>query len=211
MPGDDGREPAQIYGSNQVELAWTVIPMLIVVVLFLATARVIHAVEDARFPPDTTEITAVGHQFWWEFQYPQQGFVTANELHVPVSDAETSDADAHHAAVGRHRPQLLGPATGRQDRPDSQPHATRCGSSRTRPGSTSGSARSIAERSTPRCCCGWSCSRPKTSTAGSQAATKAGTEFGQRGQGPPGFRDHGLRELPHHCGHERAMGSLVPT
>src|SRR6516162_7901945 len=62
-----------------------VIPVLIVVVLFLA--RVIHAVEDARFPPGTTEVTAVGHQFWWEFQYPQLGFITANELHVPVSDA----------------------------------------------------------------------------------------------------------------------------
>ena len=34
---DDGREPPQIYGSNQVELAWTVIPVLIVVVLFMAT------------------------------------------------------------------------------------------------------------------------------------------------------------------------------
>ncbi len=85
--GDDGREPAQIYGSNQVELAWTVIPVLIVVVLFLATARVIHAVEDAQFPPGTTEVTAIGHQFWWEFQYPQLGFIAANELHVPVSDA----------------------------------------------------------------------------------------------------------------------------
>src|SRR5262247_1478373 len=83
---DDGREPPQIYGSNQVELAWTVIPVLIVVVLFLTTARVIHEVEDARFPPDAVEVVAVGHQFWWEFQYPQHGFVTANELHVPVSD-----------------------------------------------------------------------------------------------------------------------------
>ena len=83
---DDNREPAQIYGSNQVELAWTVIPILIVVVLFLAAARVIHAVQDAQFPPDTTEITAIGHQFWWEFRYSQHGFVTANELHVPVSD-----------------------------------------------------------------------------------------------------------------------------
>jgi cytochrome c oxidase subunit II len=87
-PSDDGREPPQIYGSNQMELAWTVIPILIVVVLFLATARVIHAVEDARFPPGTTEITAVGHQFWWEFQYPEQGFITANEVHIPVSDAK---------------------------------------------------------------------------------------------------------------------------
>ena len=85
---DDGREPPQIYGSNQVELAWTVIPVLIVVVLFLASARVIHAVEDAIMPPAATEVTAVGHQFWWEFRYPQEGFVTANELHVPVSDRQ---------------------------------------------------------------------------------------------------------------------------
>ena len=44
---DDRTEPAQIYGSNQVELAWTVIPVLIVVALFLATARVIASVQDA--------------------------------------------------------------------------------------------------------------------------------------------------------------------
>lgn len=81
---DDGCEPPQIYGSNQMELAWTVIPVVIVVVLFLATARVIHAVEDAKLPPNTLEVTAIGHQFWWEFRYPQQGFTTANELHVPV-------------------------------------------------------------------------------------------------------------------------------
>ena len=83
---DDGSEPPQIYGSNQVELAWTVIPILIVVVLFLASARVIHAVEDAQFPADAIEVTAIGHQFWWEFRYPGYGFVTANELHVPLSD-----------------------------------------------------------------------------------------------------------------------------
>jgi len=84
-PTDDDCEPPQIYGSNQVELAWTVIPILIVVVLFLASARVIHAVEDAEFPADHIEVTAVGHQFWWEFRYPEYGFITANELHVPVS------------------------------------------------------------------------------------------------------------------------------
>jgi len=84
-PTDDDSEPPQIYGANQVELAWTVIPILIVVVLFLASARVIHAVEDAQFPPDAVEVTAIGHQFWWEFRYPGYGFVTANELHVPVS------------------------------------------------------------------------------------------------------------------------------
>jgi cytochrome c oxidase subunit 2 len=44
------REPAQVYGSTQIELAWTIIPILIVVVLFLATARVIHAIQDAPKP-----------------------------------------------------------------------------------------------------------------------------------------------------------------
>src|ERR1700690_986899 len=83
---DAGREPAQVYGSTQIELAWTIIPVLIVVVLFLATARTIHAVQDAPEPPTALEITAVGHQYWWEFRYPKLGIVTANELHIPVSD-----------------------------------------------------------------------------------------------------------------------------
>jgi cytochrome c oxidase subunit 2 len=83
---DPDREPAQVYGSTQIELAWTIIPILIVVVLFLATARVIHAIQDAPRPAEAVEVTAIGHQFWWEFRYPGLGIVTANELHVPVSD-----------------------------------------------------------------------------------------------------------------------------
>jgi cytochrome c oxidase subunit II len=86
-PGDADREPTQVYGSTQIELAWTVIPVLIVVVLFLATARVIHSIQDAPKPPSALEVTAIGHQFWWEFRYPRLGVVTANELHIPVSDA----------------------------------------------------------------------------------------------------------------------------
>jgi len=86
--GDAGREPAQVYGSTQIELAWTIIPILIVVVLFLATARVIHAIQDASEPPSAIEVTAIGHQYWWEFRYPKLGIVTANEMHIPVSDPE---------------------------------------------------------------------------------------------------------------------------
>jgi cytochrome c oxidase subunit II len=83
---DDGREPPQVYGSNQVELAWTVIPILIVVALFMATARVIASIQRAEQPPNAVEVIAIGHQFWWEYRYPALHVVTANELHVPVSD-----------------------------------------------------------------------------------------------------------------------------
>jgi len=88
--GDDAREPPQVYGSNQVELAWTVIPTLIVLVLFLATARVIHSIQDAPKPAGAIEVIAIGHQFWWEFRYPALGVVTVNELHVPVSNPANS-------------------------------------------------------------------------------------------------------------------------
>src|ERR1700723_3601596 len=96
----DHSEPPQVYGSNQVELAWTVIPVLIVLILFLATARVIQSVQDAPEPSTAMRVTAVGHQFWWEFRYPKLGIVTANELHVPVSTAtylHLLSADVDHS------------------------------------------------------------------------------------------------------------------
>jgi cytochrome c oxidase subunit 2 len=85
-PGGESREPPQVYGSNQIELAWTVVPVLIVVVLFLATARYIFGLEGFAPAPNALQVTVVGSQWWWEIRYPDLGIVTANELHVPVSD-----------------------------------------------------------------------------------------------------------------------------
>lgn len=102
---DPDREPAQIYGSNQIELSWTVVPALIIVVLFLATARIIFSTEYARRPAGALDVIVIGHRFWWEFRYPKLGIVTANELHIPVSDPrnptptylEMSSADTDHS------------------------------------------------------------------------------------------------------------------
>ena len=83
---DDQSEPPQIYGSSQVELAWIVVPILIVVGLFLATAHVIASIQNVTPPQGSTEVVVVGHQYWWEYRYPDLKIVTANELHVPLSD-----------------------------------------------------------------------------------------------------------------------------
>ncbi|HEU0039663.1 MAG TPA: cytochrome c oxidase subunit II transmembrane domain-containing protein, partial [Verrucomicrobiae bacterium] len=72
-PGDEGKEPPQIYGSNQLEMAWTVIPILIVVVLALVTARTIIDVQAAKLPDDALKVRVVGHQWWWEVHYPDHG------------------------------------------------------------------------------------------------------------------------------------------
>jgi cytochrome c oxidase subunit II len=100
-PNDDS-EPPQIYGSTQIELAWTVIPVLIVTVLFLTTARILFAIQDQKMPPSALDVDVVGHQFWWEFRYAKQGFTAANELHVPVSsqqDPETTSLNLLSADV----------------------------------------------------------------------------------------------------------------
>lgn len=103
--GDDGREPPQVYGSNPIEFAWTTVPVLIVLVLILVTARTTYMVQDAPRPPGTLSVRVIGHQWWWEFRYPSLGIVTANELHVPLSDQaeptptflELESADVAHS------------------------------------------------------------------------------------------------------------------
>ena len=83
--GDEATEPPQIYGSNQIELAWTVLPIIIVFVLILVTSRGIAEIQDRKPPAGAVNATVIGHQWWWEIRYPDLGIVTANELHVPAS------------------------------------------------------------------------------------------------------------------------------
>jgi len=83
-PGDVG-EPPQVYGSDRLEMAWTVLPVLIVVLLALVTVRTIYDVQGAVPPPDALEVRLIGHQWWWEVRYPGLNVVTANEIHVPVA------------------------------------------------------------------------------------------------------------------------------
>lgn len=147
---DDGREPPQVYGSTQIETAWTIIPILIVVVLYLATARVIHALQDAPEPLNALEVVAIGHQYWWEFRYPKLGIVTANELHIPVSDPshptptflQLLSADTDHSFWV---PELAG-------KTDLIPnHPTACGWTRNTREYFSANVPSIAVCSTRRC------------------------------------------------------------
>lgn len=83
--GDEASEPPQVYGSNQIELAWTVLPILVVFVLILVTSRTIADIQNRKSPAGAVQATVVGHQWWWEIRYPELGIVTANELHVPAS------------------------------------------------------------------------------------------------------------------------------
>lgn len=92
----DGNEPPQVYGSLPIEIAWTVGPALVVFVLVLIMIRTELEVQvDPNRPPPGSRplyVTVVGHQWWWEYVYDTNdgkklGMITANELHVPASEA----------------------------------------------------------------------------------------------------------------------------
>lgn len=63
--------PEQIHGSSVLEIAWTVIPVIILVALFIPS---LILVIDLKTPPAAAEtdltVEVVGHQWWWEFIYP---------------------------------------------------------------------------------------------------------------------------------------------
>jgi cytochrome c oxidase subunit II len=76
--------PEQIHGSTILEIGWTIVPALIVVAIAIPTVRTIFATQ--RMPDDANVLTieVIGHQWWWEFRYPQYGIVTANHFYVPT-------------------------------------------------------------------------------------------------------------------------------
>ena len=76
-------EPKQIHGHTGLEIAWTIIPAIIVLFIAVPTVGGIFATQ-RKAAPDALQIEVIGHQWWWEFRYPQLGVVTANELVLPV-------------------------------------------------------------------------------------------------------------------------------
>lgn len=107
-------EPPQVYGSAPIEIAWTAAPLLIVIVIVLVSARTLWEVQITPPPPKAGDqalyVTVIGRQWWWEYDYDQYngqplGFITANELHVPVSESGTprpvfltlKSADVYHS------------------------------------------------------------------------------------------------------------------
>ena len=83
-PGDE-ELPPQSFGNMKMEVAWTVIPTLIVIGITVPTLGGIF--ELARKPDlnqKIIEVEVTGKQWWWEFDYAKEKLNTANELHVEV-------------------------------------------------------------------------------------------------------------------------------
>lgn len=80
---DGDAEPNQVHGNTTLEIIWTIIPALILAGIAVPTVRAIFRTYEV--PTDNAFVVeVVGHQWWWEFRYPEYKLITANELHVPI-------------------------------------------------------------------------------------------------------------------------------
>lgn len=76
-------EPKHVHGNTAMEITWTVVPLLILIIIAIPTVRTIFTTQ-AKARSDALQVEVIGHQWWWEFRYPQYNIVTANELYLPI-------------------------------------------------------------------------------------------------------------------------------
>ena len=94
----DDPEPTQIHGNTTIEIIWTLVPALILAAIAVPTVKGIF--ETSRTPPDALTIEVIGHQWWWEFRYPDAGVTTANEMYIPQGrtvEVVNTSADVVHS------------------------------------------------------------------------------------------------------------------
>jgi cytochrome c oxidase subunit 2 len=75
--------PPQTHGNVVVEIIWTLIPAFILLFIAVPTVRTIFKTQ-AKAIPGALQIEVIGHQWWWEFRYPEYGIITANEIYIPT-------------------------------------------------------------------------------------------------------------------------------
>lgn len=99
----------QIHGNTKLEIAWTATPAIILAVLMGFTLQTMNQVKALPLPTDTVvKVTAIGHQWWWEFRYPDLGIVTANELVVPLGSVIEVSVESVDVEHGFWAPELFG-------------------------------------------------------------------------------------------------------
>ena len=90
--------PTQVHGNTRLEVVWSISPAIVLAIVAFPTVTTLFDLD--RTPEGALEIKVTGHQWWWEFEYPEEGIVTANELHIPVDRAVSftlTSADVIHA------------------------------------------------------------------------------------------------------------------
>jgi len=103
-----GAVPSQARGHGALEIAWTIAPALVLLVIAIPTIQVVFRTQSQAVPRGSLEVTVRAWQWWWEFDYPALGLVTANELHLPAGRTVVLTLDGPDVIHSFWVPQLGG-------------------------------------------------------------------------------------------------------
>ncbi|WP_284643648.1 cytochrome c oxidase subunit II [Paenibacillus silviterrae] len=99
--GEKDIVPKQVEGSHTLELIWTVIPIILLLILAVPTVQyTFKALEDHRGNQDALHVKVTAHAFWWQFEYPSLGIATAQDLVIPTGKKiafEITASDVKHS------------------------------------------------------------------------------------------------------------------
>jgi len=106
---EDGPVPDQIHGVAWLEALWTAAPAVILVIIGIPTVALIFRTQKQIEPtPQDLVVNVTGYQWWWEFEYPELGITTANELHIPVGRRVVLDLNSADVLHSFWVPRLAG-------------------------------------------------------------------------------------------------------
>jgi cytochrome c oxidase subunit II len=108
--------PKQIEGNRTLEIAWTAAPAIVLAVVFFISLKTLgfvsaqpaNASQSGSSADPPLQIKVIAHQWWWEFDYPDLGIITANEFHVPVNQVVNLDIESVDVVHSYWAPQLGG-------------------------------------------------------------------------------------------------------
>jgi len=100
-------EGAQVHGHTRLEVIWTVIPVLILAAIGIVVFYELPSISSAPAASNPVRITVEGHQFYWQFDYPN-GSRTINDLHVPVDQVVELTVKSYDVVHSWWIPQLGG-------------------------------------------------------------------------------------------------------
>jgi cytochrome c oxidase subunit 2 len=116
--------PRQIEGNTRLEIAWTALPLIFLLIIFAFAVRTLYSISylpNTNTQPNTAPVSAggaadpnvlhvrvIGHQWWWEFDYPDLNIVTGNEMHVPAGMQVAVDVESADVIHSFWVPQVAG-------------------------------------------------------------------------------------------------------
>jgi cytochrome c oxidase subunit 2 len=111
---DDEARPPQIHGNKMIEIIWTIVPAVILLVIFIPTVKTLFDHEDIAKAGEKNGyvVDVVGKQWWWELTYTKPdtvaNVITANELYLPVDKPVTINLESNNVIHSFFVPQLSG-------------------------------------------------------------------------------------------------------